>query len=403
VLTPPGTGAIAVIRVAGPTAVQVVERLWRPRQEPGVSFPQAGAEADERPDDTATPVPLCATAPGCLRYGRLVDDDETIDDVIVCITADRGVPAVDICAHGGARVTQRILAAAERAGADLATTAELAALWPTAGIIDEEALDCIAHTHTERGVRFFAWQRLHLPDELRQLASLCDVDPPAVRQRLENMLAGFREAQVLRNGLRVALTGPPNSGKSTLFNRLVGRAAAVVSAHPGTTRDWVTAEVQVLGVAVALVDTAGDRVSEDTLELSAIEGGRCAVESAEVVVLVLDGTEERASGRLAGLLRTPHRAPTVAVLNKADVWLRPGEDGEVGGAWMPVSALTGLGVEALAEAVLRAAGVPAAEPAAPVLFTARQAAAACGVLSDLKRTPEAVGARMLRALLGEGK
>ena len=336
-----------------------------------------------------------------MRYGHFVDGEETIDDVIVSLTSVKGQPAVDISAHGGVRVIERILQTLERLGASVGEPVDVVGLaWPTGSLIEYEAVEALTRAKTERAVRFLAWQRENLRAALESIALLCRSDPPEARQRLTAIAGGFPVAHKLTEGVTVALVGPPNSGKSTLFNRLIGRPAMVVSPQPGTTRDWVAEPVEMEGIPVTLVDTAGRREADDPLEEQAVEVGRRVTERAEVRLLLLDGSQPLSSSAKELIAASRHWAGCLTVINKADAgkaW--PAE--EVGQhKSVSISALTGAGSEGLVSAILEVLGFRGWVESVPCLFTERQAEAAADAILVLPRDPMAAKQRLERYLIG---
>ncbi len=407
VLTPPGAGAIGVVRIVGPDAAFLVNQAFRPASGGGLS-----ADQKDR-----------------LRYGHFVDGTETIDDVIVSVTTRHGSTearrhkennpetpkrrnaetrgeesaelVVDICAHGGVRIIERILQTLERLGASIGEPGDAVALmWPTGSLIEHEAIEALSRAKTERAVRFLAWQRKNLPAALEAVASLCRSDPAAAGQRLSAIADGYTVARTLIGGITVALVGPPNSGKSTLFNRLIGRPATVVSPQPGTTRDWVAEAVEMDGVPVTLVDTAGRGEADDPLEQQAVEAGRRVVERAEVRLLLLDGSQPLAPSDENLLASSRLWAGCLTVINKTDAgkaW--PAQ--QVGGHKnVSISALTGAGCDELVASILELLGYRGWVESVPCLVTARQGEAAADVLSVLPQDPMAAEQGLQRCLIG---
>ena len=172
---------------------------------------------------------------------------------------------------------------------------------------------------------------------------------------VSSLLAGFERTRCWREGVTVALAGPVNAGKSSLMNAFLGRQRAVVTEYPGTTRDFLEEPVQLAGLPARLVDTAGLRETDNPAEAQGIELGRSMIASAEVVLLMVDGTEgpTETTWRLLSELG-PER--TLLVWNKSDLATPPlrwyvSETGEEPAAHAVVSARRGEGLEALAEAV----------------------------------------------------
>jgi len=392
VLTPPGAGAIGVVRVVGPDAVSLVNHAFLPASGGGLSTDQGDR----------------------LRYGHFVDGTETIDDVIVSVaTRHEGVWAVDICGHGGVRVMERILLTFERLGVSVGEFADAIELaWPTGSVIEHEVIEALTRAKTERAVRFLAWQRENLLVELEAVASLCRSDPTVARLRLKAVADGYRIARTLIEGATVALIGPPNSGKSTLFNRLIGRPATIVSPLPGTTRDWVAEAAEMEGVPITLVDTAGRWDSADPLERQAVEAGRRAVERAEVRLLLIDGSQPLLQPGEELLKSSRSWDGCLTVITKADAgsawksWEGTGGQAASGTRGngtrhtISISAQTGAGCDGLVSTILEVLGFRGWVERVPSLFTARQAATAEDVLSVLPRDATAAQQRLERSLIG---
>ena len=396
VLTPPGAGAIGVIRVIGPDAFSIVGKLFRAKTR------------------RCQPLPRSAQAESCnslvpgdrLRYGRFVVDEEVVDDVFVSQAPNGDLPAVDICAHGGVRVIERILEAFERHGAPLRESDESAIpIWPTCNLIDQEIVEAMSRAKTERALRFLAWQRRHLVPFLEQAASLCQAEADRTRTMLEAVLAGYSAARTLVKGATVIILGPPNSGKSTLFNRLIGRSATIVSRRPGTTRDWVTESIEIDGVPLTRVDTAGQHETAVSLERQAIERGWAISEQAEVSLLLLDGSRPLSEGARALCTACQPLARCLTVINKVDVgraWdvsALPTERAHGGVDPIWVSALAGTGVNVLTQGILRVLGYEERIDTVPSLFTARQREIAAEVLSDLPHRRDAAETAIMCRLI----
>ena len=177
---------------------------------------------------------------------------------------------------------------------------------------------------------------VHREDASRRLA--------AARAALDEVLRKSRQGSLLRSGIHVVLAGRPNVGKSSLLNRLAGEERAIVTAIPGTTRDALREAIQIEGVPLVVVDTAGLRESHDEVERLGVERTHLEVERADLVLEILDASQENS--------RIEVTAAHVAVYNKID--LKPGFVAPAGA--VAVSAKTGQGLDALRKRVLEAAG-----------------------------------------------
>jgi tRNA modification GTPase len=210
--------------------------------------------------------------------------------------------------------------------------------------------------------------RERLLDQLAELEARVDFEedlPPldpalvtaelrAVRSALEQLLADAAQGQLLREGLRVAIVGRPNVGKSSLLNRLSRSERAIVTDLPGTTRDLVESELVLEGVPLTLLDTAGIRATEDQVERIGIERSRAALQAADAVLLLFDLTVGWTAEDQALAALVPEGVPLLRVGNKADQ-LDP-TAAPVAGAEVRVSALSGEGQAQLVEALLRCCG-----------------------------------------------
>ena len=375
-LTPAGAGAIGVVRVSGPDANAIVGGLFFRANRASTGARNLGPAENGsvlRPGDR-------------VRYGYLVDAGEVIDDVLVSEVSGPGDPSIDICCHGGVRVMERILGAVEKHGATVSQLpGPVDPIWPTETCMEAEAFDALAACKTTRAVRFVTWQRRELVRVLRQAAEVCLTDPGRARRTLEALTTGVGAARTLIHGTSVVLVGPRNSGKSTLFNRLVGRSCAVVSPRPGTTRDWVSQPIEIHGVPITLVDTAGRGLTSDWLEREAIAAGEVVARQAELRVLVLDGSQAL-SDRTRKLLQTFQDSDRrLAVINKYDLGAAWGDEALPRGlcqASFRASALEGSGLDQITGRTVDLLGCGAALDRTATLFTPRLAKAVKRMLSD---------------------
>jgi len=211
---------------------------------------------------------------------------------------------------------------------------------------------------------------------------------------LRTLLASFGYGRVLREGLRLAIVGRPNAGKSSLFNQLVERERAIVTAVAGTTRDVVTERVSLSGIPVELMDTAGLREAADEVEQIGITKSHEAMADADVVLLVMDASTKMSSEERAWLQALAGRH-VIVVRNKIDL-ARVGEDlsaNEVGETFRVVatSALTGEGISELRAALLEMVrGGTATNAVSGVLTNLRQQQAVARAVEALERARQAV-------------
>jgi tRNA modification GTPase len=311
-----------------------------------------------------------------------------------------GEDVLELQGHGGPVVLQMILHRCVELGARLAEPGEfsrraflndkldLAQAEGVADLIDaateaaaRSALRSLRGEFSAR-VRDFS-QRLV---ELRTLVEATldfpeeDIDPldreEAMRRLslladdLSRALASARQGSVLRNGLQVVLAGQPNVGKSSLLNRLAGEDLAIVTEIPGTTRDAVRQTIQIEGVPMNIIDTAGLRDTADTVEALGIARTWEAIEQADVLLLVVDARAGVTEADLAIAKRLPQKLSRVTVFNKIDLSGDAPRSDEERQSWrVHVSAKTGSGVESLRKALLGLAGW---QPEASDVFMARE-------------------------------
>lgn len=345
ILTSIGHGGIAVVRVVGGRAHEMAAELFRPLR------------------------PLPSEPCGrCIHYGHIVDGDHVIDEVLVrmlsVVEAPSGKPTVDVSCHGGIVAVQRVLACFARRGAEPVEAEQLLA-GEHRSLVRTEAAGALIHAATSLACDTFLDQMNGALDDA--LTRLPWDDARAVRQTLCALLATVPLGTALARPPSVALVGPSNAGKSTLFNAIARQERVIVSATPGTTRDVVRAEVAIGGLAVWLTDTAGQRESACTIEREAMERARAAGAGADLEVRVFDASAEE-----PGALAEATARPVLTVLNKADrglaAWTREWRDA------VPCSAVTGEGVaEVASQIVERLVGAAGYEAGRAVVFTARQA------------------------------
>jgi tRNA modification GTPase len=359
IATPPGRGGIGVVRLAGPEARMVACSMLRLKHE---------------------------LAAGRAAFGELVEPatGERIDEAVVTFfakphsyTAD---DVIEISAHGAPVVLRHIVELATAGGARLAEPGEFTMRAFLNGRIDltqAEAVRDLIESQTLYQAKVAAQQlegslsrRLQpIKRKLVELVAVMEagidfaeddvsVLPAAeilsrleqVQVQLEQLRASFAYGKIVHEGLTLAIVGRPNVGKSSLFNRLVERERAIVTATPGTTRDLVTETVALGGIPIKLVDTAGIRHSTDEAESIGIRKSYEALSEADLVLVVLDSTKE-ISAEDRELLEIGSKRHALAVANKSD--LAP--DGQLQLANLQVfttSAVTGDGIEELRSAIL---------------------------------------------------
>jgi len=368
--TPVGEGGIGIVRLSGPRAVEIVDRLFRPTDG----------------------LPLGEAPSHLLRHGHIVSDGRAIDEVLVVVMrAPRSYTredVVEIDGHGGIVALRSVLDLVLAGGARLAERGEFTERAFLSGRLSldqaSSVLD-VVRARTRLGLEA-AVDRLG-GRFTREVEALChgirealahlevtidfpdaDAEPgevlPAVERLLaqaDRLLARAEEGRIVRDGLVVAIIGRTNVGKSTLLNALLAEDRAIVAPTPGTTRDTVEAEAAVRGVPVHLIDTAGLRETRDPVETEGVRRAERAIERADLLLLLLDRSAPL-TGDDVPLLAADWGRPAVLVLSKVDLPRRLEPIDPAGfRAVVEVSAKTGEGMERLSEAILRLAwggGVP---------------------------------------------
>jgi tRNA modification GTPase len=298
-----------------------------------------------------------------------------------------GEPVLEFQGHGGPVVLQTVLAAFLDAGARLAAPGEftqraylngrldLAQAESVADLIDassrEAARSALRSLNGEFSaaihalvsslieLRALTEAMLDFPEE--ELDTLHREDARRRLQRVRTLLgevaARSRQGSLLRTGINVVLAGRPNVGKSSLLNRLAGEERAIVTALPGTTRDALRESIQIEGVPINIVDTAGLRDSRDEIERLGIERAQRELGRADVVLAVIDAAAGLLPEDRAVMAQLPRDSHHIHVYNKMDLVSGPVEVGQAGeGTVVQVSAKTGEGMDALRRALLQAAG-----------------------------------------------
>jgi tRNA modification GTPase len=371
IATPQGRGALGVVRLSGPRALDLASVLL---------------------EHGATLQPRHAT------FTRVTPAlDEVVATYFPSPHSYTGEHVVEISGHGSPVVLHAIVTRAIGAGARLAEPGEFtlrAFLNGKRDLIQSEAVadlidaatplqarvafDQLEGTLTERiaaiDSRLFDLiarleASLDFPDEGYHFVepSRAAVEIASVLAALDHLLAGAATGRLIREGATVVIAGRPNVGKSSVFNRLAGADRAIVTAIPGTTRDLVTERVDIDGIAVTLVDTAGWRETRDAVESEGVARGAHARGVADLVLLVLDGSEPL-TREDEQLLAATEKASRILVSNKIDLPrpLPPAEQhAKVCGT--SVSALTGDGFDTLRRAIASAlAGDERLRDAAPI-------------------------------------
>jgi len=367
--TPPGEGAIAIVRLSGNRAISLADEVFRGN----CALSEAGSHT--------------------LHHGSVFDprDGRAIDDVLAAVMrapkSYTGEDMVEVSCHGGVLVTGKILQLLLRQGARLAAPGEFtrrAYLNGRMDLLQAEAVAEVIRSKSDLGLEIAqrqlkggCSQRVESirQDLVKALALIeagldfSDQELPAgmveraqgplmeSREALAELLQGATFGRQLQEGFSVVLVGRPNVGKSSLFNALLGSNRVIVDAAPGTTRDSVSEQVTLQGLPVRLVDTAGLRDAVGTVEQEGVQRARRQMEGADLLVVILDGSE-RLTPEDSDILGQTADRQRLVVINKVDLprALDEGPTGEmdVSRPLIETSAVYGQGIDTAIEAIGKA-------------------------------------------------
>ena len=359
VATPPGEGAVGIVRLSGSRAVEIAAPCFQSGQK-------LHQVADRR-----------------LTYGRFVVGDRDLDEVLVAVMRSprtyTGEDLVEFNCHGGPLLLRRVVEALVDGGARIAERGEFTRRAFLNGRIDLTQAEAVADLIAARSdlslrsayfqlrgglrVRFES-----MAEDLRQALALLEagldfsedveIDPQTVRlplsraaEGVDRLIASYTRGKLVRDGALVTLAGRPNVGKSSLLNRLLEEDRAIVTPIPGTTRDTIEEAVTLDGLRITLVDTAGIRTAGNPVEREGTRRSRRSIEQADLVLLVVDASEPPGNRDLR-LIQDLQERSVLLVLNKRDLgshpaWESTGREHQQ----IPVSALTGQGIDGLRAAV----------------------------------------------------
>lgn len=370
--TPVGTAGLAVIRMTGPEALAIADQVFMSGKK-------------KKPSQASSHTAL---------YGWIQDGSEKIDEVILLVLkaphSFTGEDTVEINCHGGMYICHRVLEVLMKAGAQPAEPGEFSKRAFLNGRLDlaqaEAVMDMIG-ARTAYSLRAAVKQRgnaLHgaiesmrsrLIDMMvkvevnidypeydeapeiddNEIMAVCKNVQEACRKLLDTADAG----RFLAEGINVALIGMPNVGKSSLLNRLLGRQRALVTNIPGTTRDVLEEMLDLDGIPLRMVDTAGIRTTEDEIEKLGIERSYAALEESDLVLMILDASRSIKEEEKE-IVRHMGAKPYLLLLNKSDISREtPAQvaealreiDEKIEDKILPISALQGSGIEALTEKI----------------------------------------------------
>jgi len=365
--TPPGRSGIGVIRLSGPDSLAILQKLT----------------ASDSPEPE----------PNFLHLRTLIDPftSEPLDQALVCFFraphSFTGEDVVEFHCHGSPVLLRAIIDTVLRLDARLANAGEFSLRAVMNGrlkLTEAEAIRDLIDAQTDDAARQATRQLkgeishrlqpskdalLKIIVRLESSLEFVEDDLPELERgeigqllqkfktELESLAGTFARGRLLHDGLKVALVGRPNVGKSSLFNSLLGHGRAIVTDVPGTTRDTITEPIGIDGVPISLIDTAGIREASDQIELMGVDRTRRAAADADLLIVVLDGSEPLTQEDQVVLNDVAGRLHILAI-NKSDLpsfssaAIENGEGGNRVTA-LPVSATTQMGLADLRAAILK--------------------------------------------------
>lgn len=379
VASPAGPGGIVIIRLSGPGSIQIAAGIFRPASKASNRQPTPESFTSHR-----------------LYYGHIVDrhGGRTLDEVLLAVMrAPRSYTredVVEINCHGGPAAVQAVLDLILRSGARLAEPGEFTRRAFMNGRIDltqAEAVIDVINARTQQALEAATAQvggafRREIEDVRGVLIDMlvrneAAIDFPedddvkedsdlgamisSLRQKaiepIAQLIRNYHDGRPVREGLTVAIAGRPNVGKSSLMNRLLARERVIVTSHPGTTRDAVEDEFLLQGIAVRLWDTAGLHASDDPIESIGMQKTLERMENADLILFLLEAHKPVCSED-AEIYNKIKTKTVLFVLNKIDLVGESVPLAVIPAGWgeaslMPVSALTGQGIETLRDVILK--------------------------------------------------
>ena len=406
--TAPG-GALGIIRVSGPEAVSVVDSICD-----GV---------------------IATTPANTVRYTRIKDGSELIDEVLVSVFraphSYTGEDSVEISCHGSRYILNKVLSLLVENGCRMANPGEYTMRAYLNGKLDLSQAEAVADliASTNRATHHMAMSQLRghfsselkvLREQLLKLTSLLELEldfsdhedlefadrselkalSDNINGHIARLAHSFETGQALKQGIPVAIVGKTNVGKSTLLNRLLHEDRAIVSNIHGTTRDTIEDTIDLHGVTFRFIDTAGIRQTADEIEQIGIERTFAAIEKARIVLWIID--QKPSEAEVADMTERSKGRTLVVVCNKSD--LESHQNLQVSfpySHFVRISAKTGIGIQKLEEVIYQAADIPALSESDTIVTNARHYDALIRAHDSLQRVLDAMKNQLSGDLLAE--
>lgn len=323
-----GVGAISIIRISGKEAIEIVNKIFKGKD-------------------------LTKVESHTIHYGYIVDNDEIIDEVLVSIMKAPKTftveDVVEINCHGGIATTNKVLELLLRNGSRHAEPGEFtkrAFLNGRINLMEAESVMDLINGKTDKarklainGLRGLTFDLIHnLRQEILQLIASIEVniDYPeykdieettlkdikvnmdSIKEKLTKIVKDSENGQIIKEGIKTVILGRPNVGKSSILNRLLDEEKAIVTDIEGTTRDIVEGQVNIDGILLNIIDTAGIRETSDIIEQKGVEKSLSLIEDANLIIMVLNSNEELTEEDKE-LLEKIKDKRSILVLNKNDL------------------------------------------------------------------------------------
>jgi tRNA modification GTPase len=395
VSTPPGIGGISVIRISGADCAEILEEIFK------------------------TNISTKEMQSHHIYYGKIFDDNSLIDEVLVSVfkkpKSFTGEDVLEISCHGGSFVTQRVLQTILKNGARHAEKGEFTKRAFLNGKIDlteaEAVIDLIQAStkHSLESALFQLEGKLHhaiklILDDISTIRSEIELDIDfsdqglehkkyedyhnilkEIKARIKRLIATAHEGLILHDGYRVVIAGPPNAGKSSVFNKIIENERAIVTEIPGTTRDYIEEDIALEGYLVKIFDTAGLRERADEIERFGIEKAYKILKNAHLILWIEDCTVSRETS-----IPSFEGTKFISVLNKSDLI----EKKEIeAGESICVSAKTGNGIQELKHKIIDNIDVRSDDLSDGLITNSRQLGAAEKSLNAINQAIETTKAK----------